>query len=495
MSFVTPEYMLFFCVAVPLYFAVSPHWRWLFLLAVSYVFYASGNVSSTLLLVFTTAVGYFGGGFIAAADTPGQRRFYLVLSIAANLLMLFFFKYFNVFAASLNNLFAALNLSANIGTSNVILPIGISFYTFVCMGYLLDAYRGTVSAEKHPGIFGAFIAFWPTLVSGPIERAERMLPQFRQPMMFDYGRIIEGLRSILWGFFKKVVIADRLAIYVNAVYDQSHLYSGPVLLAATVFLAFQIYADFSSYSDIAIGTAKVLGFDLMLNFRQPYFSSSVLEFWRRWHISLTSWIREFVFIPLSRALLRRTNRRYPRLIEVSAYLFVMLLVGLWHGAAWTFVIWGGLHGLYMGVETLSRTWRLRLPQSLPPMIANILRMSFTFALVCFAWIFFRSNSLADAQYIATHLFVFPVDGWAKVVTPFASDAAGALGLNERVQFALSVGLIVLLMSVDYLDARYGLNLILNRNTRVVRWLVYYGALATLLILGIWGAQEFIYFQF
>lgn len=477
MSFVSLEYMLFFAVVVPLYFVLGHRFRWLFLLAVSYFFYAYWNAWYVLIIIFTTVVDYFVARAIARSPVPARRKLYLGLSLTLNLGVLFVFKYFNFAVDSLNTVF-----SANIQAIDVLLPVGISFYTFQTMSYTIDVYRGHINPENNFGIFSTFVIFFPQLVAGPIERAGNMLHQFRQVMRFDEARTVEGLRLILWGFFKKVVIADRLAVYVNAVYGDVHSHSGPLLILATIFFAFQIYCDFSAYTDIAIGTAKIMGFTLMENFRQPYFSRSVREFWRRWHISLSTWFRDYLYIPLG-------GSRVPFGRALLNLLIVFVVSGLWHGAAWTFVIWGALHGLYVVAETLWQARGLRLlPQS---WAGNEVRIAFTFALVTFAWIFFRANSLEDALYIVSHLFDF------STLTAVASLTAPFEGLFFSPQNELLIALLLIagLILVDWLEGRWGINTALNRLYAIPRWGIYYALTISILLLGVWGTQQFIYFQF
>lgn len=490
MSFISVEYILFFCVVLPLYFALPYRFRWAHLLLASYFFYAYSNGWYTLVIIFSTLADYYLARKISATEDQQRRRRYLYISMSLNLGVLFIFKYFNFFNNSLAGVFGALNVPYGIQAINVILPVGISFYTFQEMSYVIDVYRGVLKPERNVGIFSTFVIFFPQLVAGPIERAGSLIAQFHRRFDFSHARTVEGLRLILWGFFKKVVIADRLAIYVNAVYNNTQDHTGLTLIVATFFFAFQIYCDFSGYTDIAIGTAKIMGFNLMLNFRQPYFSRSVREFWRRWHISLSSWFRDYLYIPLG------GNRAgYNRMLLNLMIVFVVS--GLWHGASWTFVIWGTLHGLYVVAETILAGRAAAVKNAAPPrsMLLSIAQWTLTFTLVCFAWIFFRANTFEDALYVMTHLFVFPEGFFTGITDPFASEMTGAFGSTNRFQLLLSFALIGLLMGVDYLDARWGLNRVLNARPKPVRWLVYYTATGFVLLLGIWGAQEFIYFQF
>lgn len=470
MSFISPEFVIFFAVVVPLFFMLRQSWRWAWLFAASYFFYGYGNVQFLSLIAMTTLVDYVAARRIDITDHTPTRRLWLIASLSGNLGVLFLFKYFNFFADALG---AGDRLLA------VALPVGISFYTFQSMAYTIDVYRRHIKAEPHFGIFATYVAFFPQLVAGPIERASNLLPQFHLHMTFDADRAVSGFRLILWGLFKKVVIADRLALYVNVVYNDAHSYSGLPLIVATVFFGFQIYCDFSAYSDIAIGTARVMGFTLMQNFRQPYFARSVREFWARWHISLSTWFRDYLYIPLggNRVSLGR---------NLLNLFIVFLLSGLWHGASWTFVIWGALHGLFVVIDTGLRGRGLRV--TAPVWV----KLAVTYALVSFAWIFFRANSLDDALYIAGNLLTLtPTD----LTTPFAL-AKGVL-LTPGLEFALSWALIGLLLAVDALDARIGLDRALTLSPVPLRWAVYYAAGAAVLVCGLYGvgAQQFIYFQF
>ncbi|NWF70105.1 MAG: MBOAT family protein [Chloroflexi bacterium] len=480
MSFISPEYVIFFCLVLPLYFWLPYRWRWPWLLLISYFFYGYAFPQYVILMAAVTVVNYYAGLALQRVADGRQRRFVLAASLGLDVALLGFFKYFNFFSASFAALFGLAGLTYPLPQINVILPIGISFHTFQAMGYLIDVYRRRIEPERHAGIFATFIIFFPQLVAGPIERAKDMLPQFGQRFDFDEGRAVEGLRQILWGFFKKVVIADRLAIYVNAVYDHPQEHSGLVLILATVFFAFQIYCDFSGYSDIAFGTAKIMGFHLTVNFRQPYFALSVREFWRRWHISLSTWFRDYLYIPLggSRGTLART---------LLNLMIVFVVSGLWHGASWTFVVWGALHGVYAVMETL---WEARGRRLLPANRAGAaVRWTLTFAAVCFAWIFFRADNFTDAAYIIGHLFSLT---GADISAPFA----GGL-LAPSVEFGLALGLIGVLLAVDRLDGQYTVSGALARAPAAARWGLYYGAAAAVLFSGMYGsgAQQFIYFQF
>lgn len=478
MSFISPDYVVFFAVVVPLFFVIPQRSRWVLLLAASYLFYGYVNPWYLPLIVVVTAANYLAARVIADSDRTSVRRGALIAAALLSLGLLFVFKYFDFFSASAAALTGAPPLLLEL-----VLPVGISFYTFQALAYTIDVYRGQIAPERHFGIMATFVAFFPQLVAGPIERAANLLPQFRERQRFDRSEAVEGFRIILWGFFKKVVIADRLALYVNAVYNQPEQYTGLPLIVATVFFAFQIYCDFSGYSDIAVGTARVLGFRLMDNFRQPYLAQSPREFWARWHISLSTWFRDYVYIPLG------GNRRGRGRMLMN--LFVVFLVsGLWHGANWTFVVWGALHGLYVVVEAALAQRGVHLLRGGGALV-RAARISGTFVLVTVAWVFFRANSISDAGYVLTHAWTFRGDD---VFAPFAS---GAL-LGAQVEFWLAWALIGLLLLVERSAARAGS--FTPRWTALspaLRWAAYYAAGAAVLFSGLYGsgAQQFIYFQF
>jgi D-alanyl-lipoteichoic acid acyltransferase DltB (MBOAT superfamily) len=478
MSFISPDYVVFFAVVVPLVFVIPQRRRWVLLLAASYLFYSYVNPWYLPLIIIVTGANYFAALVIDGSRRPEVRRGALAVAALISLGLLFIFKYFNFFSSS-----AAALTGASPVLLELVLPVGISFYTFQALAYTIDVYRGQIAPERHAGIMATFVAFFPQLVAGPIERAGNLLPQFRLERRFERGEAVEGLRIILWGLFKKVVIADRLALYVNGVYNQPEAYSGLPLIVATVFFAFQIYCDFSGYSDIAVGTARVLGFRLMDNFRQPYLARSPREFWARWHISLSTWFRDYVYIPLG------GNRRGRNRTLLNLFI-VFLVSGLWHGANWTFVIWGALHGLYVVTEAAlaQRGWRLLRGDG---WLAQSARLAGTFVLVTVAWVFFRANSISDAGYVLSQAFVLRGDD---VFAPFEG---GAL-LGVQVEFWLSWALIALLLLVERSSARAGsFTPRWSALSPVLRWSAYYATGAAVLFSGIYGsgAQQFIYFQF
>lgn len=476
MSFISPEYVIFFSVVIPLFFLITHRWRWVLLLVMSYVFYAYGILYYLPLIIFSTLVDYVTARMIPQRESGLWRHTWLALSILTNLGVLVIFKYLDFFTSSVGAVAGYAPPSLNL-----VLPIGISFYTFQSMSYTIDVYRGHIQPEKNLGIVATYVAFFPQLVAGPIERATNLLPQFREKQVFDPAQAVEGFRLILWGVFKKVVIADRLAVYVNAVYGNLDAHTGLTLWVATFFFAFQIYCDFSAYSDIAIGTARVMGFRLMDNFRQPYFARSVREFWARWHISLSTWFRDYVYIPLggNRVSLGR---------NMLNLMIVFLISGLWHGAGWTFIIWGALHG----VAVVGLVWMRQANWQLIPQggLGALLKILLTFLFVCFTWIFFRAESLSDAMYIINHLFA--PSATADISAPFMAGLLGA-----QVEFLLAFALIGLLLAVDGLTVKSSISAGFARLPVMARWAWYYALGAAVMFSSIYGtgAQQFIYFQF
>ena len=470
MLFNSLEFILFLIVVVPLYFGLAHRFRWSLLLLASYVFYMSWRPEYILLIIASTVVDYFAGFRMSRLESKRQRRPYLYLSLLTNLGLLFSFKYFNFFNESARALFEAFGGRYPIGAMEIVLPVGISFYTFQTLSYTIDVYNGKTQPEKHFGIFALFVSFFPQLVAGPIERSSHLLPQFRRKIDFDYDRVRSGLMLMAWGFYKKVVVADRLAIFVDQVFNNPQAYSGFQLILATLFFAYQIYCDFSGYSDIAIGVAKILGFDLMQNFNRPYYAKSISELWRRWHISLSSWFRDYVYIPLGGNRVVKWRWYYNLAIT-------FLLSGLWHGANWTFILWGALHGAYLIGEII--LGKSRLPSL--PVFAKIL---VTFSLTSFAWIFFRANDMGDALYIVGRLFDLRGDQISLTM----------LG-PDTYEFVLSIFFILLLEAVQFIQRTGPLRPRIVALPAPLRWTLYLGIVCVILFFGVTTTEKFIYFQF
>jgi alginate O-acetyltransferase complex protein AlgI len=373
----------------------------LLILVSSYVFYAWWDWRFLFLLMTSTLIDYTFGLEIFKANKKRKRKLLLWLSILNNLVILFFFKYFNFFSESFSQLFSHLGFQAHPYLINLALPVGISFYTFHGMSYVFDIYNEKIKPEKDFIKYSGFVCFFPLLVAGPIERATHLLPQFSVKKKFDYAMASDGLRQILWGLFKKIVIADNCALLVNNIFDNYKDMSGSSLALGSVLFAVQIYCDFSGYTDIALGTAKLFGFSLIRNFAYPYFSRDIAEFWRRWHISLSSWFRDYLYIPLGGSRGSVWNK-------IRNTFIIFLVSGFWHGANWTFIFWGGLNALYFLPLLLSKKNRTHLETvaegSFLPGIKDILKIGLTFGLTCFAWIFFRSATIDQAFYIVKKIF-------------------------------------------------------------------------------------------
>lgn len=479
MLFNSFQFFLFFPLVTIAYFTLPHRYRWMLLLAASCCFYMAFIPVYILILFFTITVDYVAG--IAIEDAQGTRRkTFLIASIAANVGVLAFFKYFNFLNANLAGLAAVLHWNYPMAMLDILLPIGLSFHTFQSLAYTIEVYRGKFKAERHLGIFALYVMFYPQLVAGPIERPQNLLPQFHTQHTFEYRRVTDGLKLMAWGFFKKLVIADRLAILVNQVYAHPGDYQGLALIVATIAFAFQIYCDFSGYSDIAIGAAQVMGIRLMKNFDRAYFSQSISEFWRRWHISLSTWFRDYLYIPLG------GNRAGAARWQLN--LFVTFLVsGLWHGANWTFVAWGALHGFYFLLAIWAAPVHDRFVRTIGltrvPWLHQLVQMTVTFALVAFAWIFFRAETIADALYIATHL-----------LSGLSPTGLFDLGLS-RLEFGIAVAALVVLFGVEFLQRHGSLRERLARQPVWVRWAAYYALVMSILLLGNFTQQTFIYFQF
>lgn len=453
------------------------------LLFASYYFYMCWKMEYVLLIMCSTLVDYYAGLQMGKQDSKSAKRPYLILSLITNIGLLFSFKYFNFFNDSARLLFDQFNIFYGISPFDVLLPVGISFYTFQTLSYSIEVYNGKIKPEKHLGIFALYVSFFPQLVAGPIERPGNLLHQFYLKQEFDYKRVTDGLKLITWGFFKKLVIADRLGEFVNIVYDHPSEYQGLTLILATVFFAFQIYCDFSGYTDIARGSAQIMGFDLMQNFKRPYFSKSIGEFWRRWHISLSSWFRDYLYIPLGGNRVVKWRWYYNLIITFA-------ISGLWHGANWTFLAWGVLHGSYLIFGIVTSNLRDRIAgyftiDSSSPFI-KFSKVIFTFSLVCIAWIFFRANTVGDA-------FIILQNAWhvnMEEQIPAVLEIAGS-----RMNLLLSIGLILFLECVHLIERQRGIVAVLSSLPRIPRWSIYCSCIWLIIYLGVFESKQFIYFQF
>lgn len=487
MLFNSLEFIVFFPLILLAYFLCPHRFRWALLLAASYYFYMCWKPEYILLIILSTLIDYYAGVQMSKEVSRPKRRKFLLLSLVTNLGLLFSFKYANFFNESVRSAFQSVNILYDVPTFHLLLPVGISFYTFQTLSYSIDVYRGERQAEKHFGIFALYVAFFPQLVAGPIERSCRLLPQFYQQHDFDMQRVSGGLQLMLWGFFKKLVIADRLALFVDAVYNHPGNYHGLPILMATYFFAFQIYCDFSGYSDIAIGASQVMGFSLMENFQRPYFSKSIGEFWKRWHISLSSWFRDYLYIPLGGNRLTKW-RWYFNLFTV------FLISGLWHGANWTFVVWGMIHGFYLIFSILTRRIRSTLSNALAigeaPFIQKSAQVFLTFHLVVFSWIFFRANTLSDAFLLLHNLCDLPTI--VRQILTIAPFEGIALDQYEILIALVSIGC---MEGLHVVQRRWRIRRILSTTPLWLRWGLYYAVIFTIIIFGIFEKNEFIYFQF
>lgn len=466
MLFNSVQFVLFFMAFCLFYFLLPSRYRvWLVLIA-SYGFYMAWKPIYGFLMLGVTLVSYWGGYQVQRSPTLGQKRFYLWLTVAIDLGILCYFKYANFGVTSLNVFLHTLGWDSSVPALKVLLPVGISFYVFQALSFTVDVYRNNF--PKLPSLveMGAYIAFFPQLVAGPIERADNLIPQLTRDVKWSATRANSGLRLMLWGLFKKVVVADNLASYVDSVYNNPSMHTGPSIVLATIAFAFQIYCDFSGYTDTAIGTARVLGIDLMQNFDRPYISQSITEFWRRWHISLSTWLRDYLYISLG-------GNRVGQVRTYLNLMITMLLGGLWHGASWTFVLWGGLQGVLLVAERMLLGKRANQRSS--GLIGSI-RTVVTFGLVCLSWMVFRINSFPDLMTMVSRI---PV-GWPDVFVDVRAMAHGALGVSVLLLVESRASIPVL----GWFETR-----------RPFRIGFYYGLAVLILLVGVLDGSQFIYFQF
>jgi alginate O-acetyltransferase complex protein AlgI len=449
------------------------------LLTASYFFYACWDWRFLFLLVFSTLLDYCTGIKISEAKNDNNKKLWLWLSISVNLGFLGFFKYYNFFATSFADAISNFGLQVNPWTLQVILPVGISFYTFHGLSYVFDIYKNKIKAEKNFINYSVFVSFFPLLVAGPIERATHLLPQIQKKRIFDYAKAIDGLKQILWGLFKKVVIADNCAKFANTIFDNSADYSGSTLVAGAVFFAFQIYGDFSGYSDIALGTARLFGIELLRNFAYPYFSRDIAEFWRRWHISLSSWFRDYLYIPLG-------GSRGGIWMKIRNTFIIFLVSGFWHGANWTFIIWGFLNALYILPSIIFNTNRNNLgivaQNKFFPTSRELLSILLTFSLTVSGWIFFRAENAGHAFSIFSKIFS---------TSFFERPYFG----NDTIDI-LTIVFIVVFVIMEWIgrDQPYAISQFFSKQPRPVRLFFYYLMLLVIFIFA-GSDQQFIYFQF
>lgn len=476
MLFNSISFGIFIIIVFILYYIFPHKYRWLFALAASYGFYMNLHLWYGILLFLTTLLTYALAIALEKAPSGRGKKRRLLLGILPLILILVFFKTANPAVAQLNNMISKGSLKLQPITLTILLPAGVSFYFFQSMGYLIDVYRGKIKAERHFGYYALFISFFPQLLAGPIGRADSLLPQYKKERPFVYDNVTYGLKLMAWGYFKKLVIADVFAITVDQIYNHVHAYVGLSLIITTVMFAIEIYCDFSGYSDIAIGCAKLFGIELMTNFKSPYFSFSIREFWSRWHISLSTWFRDYIYIPLG-------GSRVPKWRHCLNLLITFLVSGFWHGSALTYIVWGAIHGVLQIVETLlhpkgrehrKHFWQLPL----------------TFILLCFTWIFFRANSIKDAFWIISRLF------WdAARPLNYLKTAVICLELSYVQMGGMCLSVLALFV-YDLLSLKYDVIKEFSKQKFFVRWPAYVLLLVVIALFSAKGvATEFIYFQF
>ncbi len=500
MQFNSIHFLIFFPVVLAVYFIIPKKLRYLWLLAASYYFYMSWNTKYAVLIAFSTVVTYLTGILIEQISfEEGKlwkrlKKITLFLGIGSNLAILFLFKYLDFAFENINALFESFGFTIIEQEFDFLLPVGISFYTFQALGYVIDVYRKKIDAEYNLFRYALFVSFFPQLVAGPIERSDNLIKQLNNAHkinLWNYERIVKGFMIMMWGFFMKVVIADRAATVVNYVFDNYYMMNTSVLIMGAVFFAVQIYCDFSSYSTIAIGAAQIMGFKLMDNFDTPYFAMSIKEFWRRWHISLSTWFRDYLYIPLG-------GNRKGKFRKHLNTMLVFLASGLWHGANWTYVIWGALHGFWQIIGDITSPAKRKLEKrfnvNTNAASYKLVKILITFALTCFAWIFFRADSVEIAFTYIQRLFTCP-DPWA-----LTTGLLYSIGLDRQEMNILLISIGALLF-IDIMKRKYNIrfeNIADNQNFWV-RGLIIFVLIFTVIVFGAYGysfdAQQFIYFQF
>lgn len=469
MLFNSISFLFFFPIVCIVYFMIPANQlrlRNVMLLLASYYFYMNWEPTYALLLLTSTLITYLAALGIEYFRTVRYRKLCLVSSLVLNLSILFLFKYYNFLAQNVEALLCRGGLVIDIPEFQLLLPVGISFYTFQALGYSIDVYRGTTKAEHNFATYALFVSFFPQLVAGPIERSNNLLPQFKHKHTFDYNEAMIGLRMMVWGYFLKLVLADRCGIYVDSIFNNIDKHNGGSFLLASLLFPFQIYGDFAGYSLIAIGAARIMGFRLMENFRRPYFACSIGEFWHRWHISLSTWFKDYVYIPLG-------GNRVPRLRQYFNLLVTFIVSGIWHGANWTFLCWGSLHGVLLCIEKAFGIGRQEYTG-----LRRVWHWAMTFTLVCLAWILFRANTLQDAVIVISGIFT-------KLGMPHA---------DTKTFMALFLGFIILVAKETSDEYKWKV-----RVSDSIHWIlehVYVAFMIALIILfGILGGDQFIYFQF
>ena len=449
------------------------------LLVSSYFFYACWDYRFLFLLMFSTLLDYYSGIKINEASKTKSKKFWFWLSISINLGFLGVFKYYNFFADSFSDALSQIGIQVNFITLQVILPVGISFYTFHGLSYVIDIYKERIKPEKNFVDYSVFVSFFPLLVAGPIERATHLLPQIQKKRVFNYTQAVDGLKQILWGLFKKIVIADNCARFANIIFNDSDLYPGSTLVLGALFFTFQIYCDFSGYSDIALGIARLFGIELLRNFAFPYFSRNIAEFWRRWHISLSTWFRDYLYIPLG-------GSKGGMWMKVRNTFIIFLVSGFWHGANWTFIVWGALNAIYFLPSLLLKNNRNYLDSvaqgKLMPTLKEFFQILTTFGFTVFAWIFFRAENIHHALSYISKIFSLSL---------FSNPYFPGIGLAISTIF---LTIVFVLMEWIGRESQYATQNLIPTRPRSLRWIVYGLIIICIIVYG-GGEQQFIYFQF
>ncbi|MDO5980484.1 MBOAT family O-acyltransferase [Flavivirga spongiicola] len=482
MLFNSLEFVIFFVIVFFAYYKSYNNLKFqnALLLISSYVFYGWWDWRFLSLIIISSISDYIIGSLIDKSNNKKQRKKFLILSLLINLGILGFFKYYNFFAESFSDFISVFGFETNPFLLNIVLPVGISFYTFQTMSYTIDIYRDKMKANKNLLEFMTFVSFFPQLVAGPIERASHLLPQFGKKRKFDVYEFKEGAKQVLWGLFKKIVIADNCAFYANQIFENSDSYPGSVLVIGVILFAFQIYGDFSGYSDIAIGISRMMGIDLMQNFKSPYLAENIQDFWRRWHISLSTWFRDYVYIPLGGSQVDSSFRRSVNII------ITFTVSGFWHGANWTFVIWGALHSLFYFIQTFYSK-QMKTVKILPSNLVKTFNIIITFIAVTFAWIFFRAKSFNHAVNYISEMLSSSI---------LANPTSHFKGMGSSVMpFVIVISLVYLLIfEISNRDANYSFQV--GHFKAPYRTLIYCSLLLLILFFRATnGPIDFIYFQF
>lgn len=485
MLFNSLSFAIFLPIVFLLYWAIPDKYRYLVLFVASYYFYMSWNVKYVILILFTTAISYGCALALERATDRQKRKILLFSTLVASLGCLFFFKYFNFASESVCAVLNLFTIKIHPVTLRLLLPVGISFYTFQTLSYVIDVYRADVKPEHNFIKYATFISFFPQLVAGPIERTNHLLPQIVGNHTFTYEKASYGLKQMAWGYFKKMVVADTLAVYVDTVYNNLYAYKGFPLVVVSLLFSIQIYCDFSGYSDIAIGCAKLFGIDLMKNFDSPYFSTSIKEFWRRWHISLSTWFKDYVYIPLG-------GNRVSKARNCWNLLVTFMVSGLWHGANWTYVIWGGLHGVIQILENLLFPKKKGKADSKEKDKLFFGKVIWVFLFTTFAWVFFRAETFEDAIYVIGHMF----DGIGQPAVYFSfSQLYTYLGLDLLTLLGMICSVAILTV-FDYISLKKDVLKSIGRRKLMLRWAIYICFIIFIIFnVPVTSGQEFIYFQF